>query len=253
MRFIADFHIHSKYSRATSQQMDIPTLSKYAKRKGIALMGTGDFTHPMWLYELKRELQQVDDGLFKHEDTFFMLTAEVSNIFLRKGKSKKIHNIIFAKSFDTVEKINLQLERYGDLSADGRPMLSLEAKDLVKIVLDIDPDCLIIPAHAWTPWFSIFGSNSGFDSVEECFEEETHNIYALETGLSSDPPMNWRLSDLDQYTLISNSDSHSPAKIGREANAFDCEINYKEKIDVIKRKNRNKFLFTIEFLPEEGK
>lgn len=253
MRFIADFHVHSKYSRATSQQMNIPTLSKYAKRKGIGLMGTGDFTHPMWLYELKKELEPVSDGLFRHEDTFFILTAEVSNIFVRKGKSKKVHNIIFAKSFDIVEKINLQLERYGDLSADGRPMLSLEAKDLVKIVLDIDPECLIVPAHAWTPWFSIFGSNSGFDSVEECFEEETHNIYALETGLSSDPPMNWRLSDLDQYTLISNSDSHSPAKIGREANAFDCEINYKEIIDVIKRKDRNKFLFTIEFFPEEGK
>lgn len=233
--------------------MNIQTLSKYAKRKGITLMGTGDWTHPMWVYELKKELEPVGNGLFKNEDTFFMLTAEVSNLFVRKGKGKKVHNIIFAPSFETIEKINQQLERYGDLSADGRPMLSLEAKNLVKTVLDIDPDCLIIPAHAWTPWFSIFGSNSGFNSVEECFEEETHNIYALETGLSSDPPMNWRLSDLDRYTLISNSDSHSPAKIGREANAFDCEMNYKEIVEVIKRKDRNKFLFTIEFFPEEGK
>jgi len=233
--------------------MNIPTLSKYAKQKGITLLGTGDFTHPMWLYELKKELKPVGNGLFKYEDTLFMLTAEVCNLFVRKGKGKKVHNIILAPSFETVEKINQQLERYGDLSADGRPMLSLEAKNLVKIVLDIDPDSLIIPAHAWTPWFSVFGSNSGFDSVEECFEEETHNIYALETGLSSDPPMNWRLSDLDKYTLISNSDSHSPAKIGREANALDCEINYQEIIGVIKRKDRKKFLFTIEFFPEEGK
>lgn len=253
MKFIADFHIHSKYSRATSQQMNIPTLSKYAKRKGITLMGTGDWTHPLWLYELKKELEPIGEGLFRYEDTFFMLTTEVSNLFVRKGKGKKVHNIIFAPSFETVEKINQQLGRYGDLSADGRPMLSLEAKNLVKIVLDIDPHCLIVPAHVWTPWFSVFGSNSGFDSVEECFEEETHNIYALETGLSSDPPMNWRLSNLDKYTLISNSDSHSPAKIGREANVFDCEINYKEIIGLLKRKDNTKFLFTIEFFPEEGK
>lgn len=233
--------------------MNIDSLNKYAKQKGISLMGSGDFTHPIWIYELKKDLEPIGNGLFRHEDTLFMLTAEVSNIFVRKGKSKKIHNIIFAPSFETVEKINNQLGKYGDLSADGRPMLSLEAKDLVKIVLDIDPTCLIIPAHAWTPWFSIFGSNSGFDSVEECFEEETHNIYALETGLSSDPPMNWRLSELDRYTLISNSDSHSPSKIGREANVFDCELDYKEIIGVIKRKDRNKFLFTIEFFPEEGK
>ncbi len=253
MRFIADFHIHSKYSRATSPQMNIATLSKYAKLKGIALMGTGDFTHPSWLYGLKKELTPAGNGLFKHEDTFFMLTAEVANLFVRKGKGKKVHNILFAPSFETVEKINLQLEKYGDLSADGRPMLSLEAKELVKIVLDIDPDCLIVPAHAWTPWFSIFGSNSGFDSVEECFEEETTNIYALETGLSSDPPMNWRLSELDKYTLISNSDSHSPAKIGREANIFNCEIDYKEILEAIKKKDKTKFLKTIEFFPEEGK
>lgn len=253
MKFIADFHIHSKYSRATSQQMNIPTLSKYAKRKGITLMGTGDWTHPLWLYELKKELEPMGEGLFRYEDTFFMLTTEVSNLFVRKGKGKKVHNIIFAPSFETVEKINQQVGRYGDLSADGRPMLSLEAKNLVKIVLDIDPQCLIVPAHVWTPWFSVFGSNSGFDSVEECFEEETHNIYALETGLSSDPPMNWRLSNLDKYTLISNSDSHSPAKIGREANVFDCEINYKEIIGLLKRKDNTKFLFTIEFFPEEGK
>lgn len=253
MRFVADFHIHSKYSRATSPQMNISTLSKYAGRKGITLMGTGDFTHPIWLYELKKELEPADNGLFRHGKTSFMLTAEVSNLFPRKGKGKKVHNILFAPSFETVEKINGQLEKYGDLSADGRPMLSLDAKDLVKIVLDIDPDCLIVPAHAWTPWFSVFGSNSGFDSMEECFEEETHNIYALETGLSSDPPMNWRLSGLDKYTLISNSDSHSPAKIGREANVFDCEINYKEIVEVIKKKDKTKFLDTIEFFPEEGK
>jgi len=181
------------------------------------------------------------------------LTAEVSNIYSQKGKVRRIHNLIFAPSFEVVEKINLKLENLGKLSSDGRPIFGFAAKELVKMILDISEDCLIVPAHAWTPWFSIFGANSGFDSIEECFGEMTPYIRAIETGLSSDPEMNWRLSSLDAITLISNSDAHSPNRLGREANGFDCELNYQEVVDVLRKKDRKKFLFTIEFFPEEGK
>lgn len=253
MKFAADFHIHSKYSRATSPEMNIESLARWAKIKGISLLATGDFTHYLWLNELKEKLKPKNNGLFEYEGVNFILTAEVSNNFYRNGVSKRIHNIIIAPSFETVDKINKALEPSGSLVSDGRPMLSLEAKELVKIVLKIDKDCLIIPAHAWTPWFSILGSVGGFDSVEECFEEEAKNIFALETGLSSDPSMNWRLSKLDKYCLISNSDSHSPSRIGREANIFDSKIDYKEIMEVIKTKDSKRFLYTVEFFPEEGK
>jgi uncharacterized protein (TIGR00375 family) len=164
-----------------------------------------------------------------------------------------VHNIIFAPSFEVVDKINFRLERIGNLMADGRPMLGLSCRDLAEIVLSISKDCLIVPGHIWTPWFSIFGSMSGFDSVEECFEEYAKDIYCLETGLSSDPAINWRLSALDRYTLISNSDSHSPSKIGREANVFDAKMDYLEILDILKKKDKKRFLFTVEFFPEEGK
>lgn len=253
MEFVADFHIHSKYSRATSGEMNIESLARWAKIKGVSLLGTGDFTHYLWLNELKEKLKPRNNGLFEYEGVNFILTAEVANNFYRDGVSKRIHNIIFAPSFETVDKINKALEPSGSLVSDGRPMLSLDAKELVKIILKVDQDCLIVPAHAWTPWFSIFGSVGGFDSVEECFEEESKNIFCLETGLSSDPAMNWRLSKLDQYCLISNSDSHSPSRIGREANIFDCKLDYKEIIGVIKSKDNKRFLSTVEFFPEEGK
>ncbi|MFH1779426.1 MAG: endonuclease Q family protein, partial [Candidatus Omnitrophota bacterium] len=237
MEFIADFHIHSKYSRATSEAMNVEELVRWAKLKGITLMGTGDFTHPVWLMELKDKLTPSTDGLYEYNGVHFILTCEVYNNFYVEGKAKRIHNIIFAPSFDVVEKLNNKLQGYGDLVSDGRPILHLNARDLVKICLDISPDCFIVPSHAWTPHFSIFGSNSGFDTVEECFGDQTENIHCLETGLSSDPQMNWRLSKLDRYALISNSDSHSPHRIGREANAFDCDLNYREIIDAIKSKD----------------
>ncbi|MDP2971972.1 MAG: endonuclease Q family protein, partial [Deltaproteobacteria bacterium] len=183
----------------------------------------------------------------------YILTAEVSNIYSQKGKVRRIHNLIFAPSFEVVEKINSKLGNLGKLSSDGRPIFGFAAKELVKMILDISEDCLIVPAHAWTPWFSIFGAHSGFDSIKECFEEMTPHIRAIETGLSSDPEMNWRLSSLDAITLISNSDAHSPNRLGREANGFDCELNYQEVVDVLRKKDRRKFLFTIEFFPEEGK
>lgn len=255
--FIADLHIHSKYSRATSKDMEVLSLYKWAKVKGIKVLGTGDFTHPYYLNDLKTHLEPAANGLFKlrdkGEDVYFMLTAEVNNVFSAKGKERKIHTLIFAPSFEVVEKINARLSQYTDLSIDGRPTLSFSAKELVKIVLDISEDCLIVPAHAWTPWYGIFGSKSGFDSIEECFEEESRYIYAIETGLSSDPSMNWRLSSLDHITLISNSDAHSPSKIGREANIFHCNLDYYEIIDTIKNKDRNRLIATIEFYPEEGK
>ncbi|MEM3555649.1 MAG: endonuclease Q family protein [Candidatus Micrarchaeia archaeon] len=252
--FIADFHIHSKYSRATSSNMDVESIAKFAKLKGISLVGTGDFTHPLWLEELKRKLKPVGNGLFDYDGVLFMLTGEVSNVFRRNGKLKQIHNILFAPSFEVVEQINEQLEKRGDLKADGRPSLDMSAAELVEVVRGVSSECMIIPAHAWTPWRSIFGSSSGFNSVEECFEEQSKYIFALETGLSSDPKMNWMLSSLDRYTLISNSDSHSPQKIGREANVFSFkEASYSEIIDAVRRKDKNKFVMTVEFFPEEGK
>ena len=251
--FICDFHVHSKYSRATSADMDIEHLAKWAKIKGIDLLGTGDFTHPEWLGELKKNLAPVEYGVFEHNDTFFILTSEVSNIYFKAGKSRKIHNIIIAPSFEVVAEINKALSEYGDLYSDGRPILRLESDKLVKKILSVEKNCMIIPAHIWTPHFSLFGANSGFDSIEECFEEETPHIYALETGLSSDPAMNWRCSALDRLTLVSNSDSHSPKKIGREANIFNSKMNYLDIIETLKTKDKKRFLYTIEFFPEEGK
>lgn len=257
MEFVADFHLHSKYSRATSSQMDLENLDKWAKIKGIKVLGTGDFTHPLWLKELKEKLEPAAPGLFKvkkpNPHAFFILTTEVSCVYSKKGKLRKIHLILFSPSFEVCEKINNTLNLYGNLELDGRPTLNLDAKELVKIVLNICQDCLIVCAHAWTPWFSIFGSRSGFDSIEECFEEYSKYIYAIETGLSSSPDMNWRLSALDKITLISCSDAHSPSNIGREANVFDTQIDYFSIIEAIKKKDKEKFLYTIEFFPEEGK
>jgi uncharacterized protein (TIGR00375 family) len=253
MEFIADFHIHSKYSRATSRDMDVKHLAQWAKLKGINLMGTGDFTHHLWLEELKNNLEDCGNGLFKYQGVNFILTAEVSSIYSKKGKTYRIHNLIFSPSFKATDKINAKLSQIGNLASDGRPILGLDAAELARIVFDIDENCMIVPGHIWTPWFSLFGSMSGFDKIEDCFENQTPKIFALETGLSSDPAMNWRLSALDKFTLISYSDSHSPAKIGREANIFNCEMDYKTIREVLKTKDKKKFLYTIEFFPEEGK
>ena len=259
MKFIADFHLHSRFSRATSRQMDLENLAKWARIKGIEVLGTGDFTHPQWLKELKEGLEPAEAGLFKlkkdtgGEKVRFILTAEVSCIYSKKGRVRKIHIIIFAPSFNAVEKINAHLSWIGNLKADGRPILGLDAKELAKIVLGNCQECLVVPAHIYTPWFSLFGSRSGFNLLEECFEEYSKYIFAGETGLSSDPPMSWRNSALDKITLISNSDSHSPSRIGREANVFDSEVNYPAITGAIKEKDLQKFLYTIEFFPEEGK
>jgi uncharacterized protein (TIGR00375 family) len=257
MKLIADFHIHSKYSRAVSPLMNLENLNSWASVKGIKIMGTGDFTHPEWFKEIELKLEPAEPGLFRlrgaNSPTRFILTSEISCIYSKGGKVRKIHIIIFAPSIETVKKINAKLEAIGNLHSDGRPILGLDAKELAKIVLDANKDCLVVPAHMWTPWFSVFGSKSGFDSMEECFDDYTKYIYAGETGLSSDPAMNWRVSGLDNITLISNSDSHSLPKIGREANVFDAELSYYEIAEILKTKNKAKFLYTVEFFPQEGK
>lgn len=250
---IADLHIHSKYSRATSKNMNIEGITEWAKIKGIDLLGTGDFTHYQWFSELKAHLREVSYGLYEYNGIHFFLTSEVSCIYSQGGRVRKIHILIFAPTFQVVKKINKELAKIGNLDADGRPILGLSAKDLVGIVIEASEDCFIVPAHIWTPWFSLFGANSGFDDIEECFGEYTKDICALETGLSSDPSMNWTLSKLDRFTLISNSDAHSPENLGREANVFDCKLDYKEIIESIKKQDKTKFKETIEFFPEEGK
>jgi uncharacterized protein (TIGR00375 family) len=265
MRFIADLHIHSKYSRATSPSMSPENLWKWAQLKGITVIGTGDFTHPQWLGELNEALEPLDNGLFTLKkklrsndvpdackaDLYFLLSAEISCIYSKNGKTRKVHSIVLSPDFDAAARINSALSKIGNLKSDGRPILGLDAKELLKIVLNESPDSLLIPAHVWTPHFSVFGAVSGFDSLQECYEELTPHIHAIETGLSSDPQMNWRISALDGITLISNSDAHSPAKTGREANIFDTEISYPAMINALK--SGKGFLGTIEFFPEEGK
>jgi len=261
MRFIADLHIHSKYSRACSKQLIPEEIDKWCQYKGINIVGTGDFTHPAWKKELQNSLIESEPGLYKIKNsdspTRFIFTTEISCIYSQGGKTRRLHICIFAPSMETAQKITSDLNKRGfNLKADGRPIIGMSAKDLAKAILDVAPDSMIIPAHAWTPWFAVFGSKSGFDSLEECFEEITPYIYAIETGLSSDPAMNWQLSALDNITLVSNSDAHSPANLGREANVFDIEpekVSYDEIYNIIKEKNRKKFLYTIEFFPEEGK
>ncbi len=256
---IADLHIHGRYSRATSEQMNLREIARFGKIKGLTLIGTGDFTHPLWLKEIQETLTPDTEGLYKIADTQdsvkFMLTTEVCTIFDYKGDSKKIHHVILTPNIDVAKQINAALQKHGDLGSDGRPILDMTAPQLVEEVMAISSDNLIFPAHAWTPWFSLFGSFSGFDNIEDCYQDMTRHIHALETGLSSDPDMNYRLSDLDRFTLLSNSDCHSfwPWRIGREANVFELEkVTYNEIIDTI-IKNDSRFKMTIETDPAYGK
>ncbi len=250
---IADLHIHSHYSRATSSQMNVEEISRVAKVKGIDVIGTGDFTHPLWLEELEQHLKPVKYGIYEYNGTSFILSSEISCIYSQGNKIRRIHIVFLAPSFEIVKQINKKLNRIGNLKADGRPILGISALELVKIIKDVSEEVFVIPAHIWTPWFSLFGANSGFDSIEECFGPYMEYIGALETGLSSDPAMNWMLSGLDKFSLVSNSDAHSPANLGREANVLNCEIDYFDIIDAIKNKDKKKFLYTIEFFPQEGK
>ena len=254
MRLIADLQVHSRFSRATSNQLNLENLEKYARIKGLNLLGTGDITHPEWLKELKAGLKEDDTGILKSKSGFnFILQGEISNIYTQDGKARRIHNVILAKNFEIAEQIQEALKKRGRIDYDGRPIFGFNCIELVEMMKNIDEKIEIIPAHAWTPWFSLFGSMSGFDSVEECFKDQAKHIHAIETGLSSDPAMNWRLSQLDKYTLVSSSDAHSfwPWRIGREANVFDIEPSYDNLIDAIR--TRKGFLYTIETNPEYGK
>ncbi len=271
MKYAADLHLHSRFSRATSRDMALDNLALWASIKGIKLLATGDFTHPEWLFLLKQKLEPAGNGFFRLKnfaapendllrhlpfstgDVFFILSTEISFIYSKKGGVRKIHLLLLAPDFESADTINQKLAGLGNLRSDGRPILGMDSRHFVKIVAETCPQCVVIPSHIWTPWFSLFGSNSGFDTIEECFEEMTPFIFALETGLSSDPAMNWRLSTLDRFTLVSNSDAHSPSKIGREANVFDAEFSYKGLIEALKSRDPAKFLYTVEFFPEEGK
>ncbi len=268
MRFYADLHVHSKYSRATSRDLDLEHLAWWAARKGIGLVGTGDFVHPEWLAELKDKLVPDKPGLFRlREDVEaeiarklpascqapvrFMLSVEISTIYKKGDRTRKIHHLIYAPDFATVDRIAARLGRIGNIASDGRPILGLDSRDLLEIVLESSPDAYLVPAHIWTPWFAALGSQSGFDSIEECYGDLAGHIFAVETGLSSDPAMNWRVSFLDRYRLTSNSDAHSPAKLGREATIFDCDPSY----FAVRRalETGEGYVGTVEFFPEEGK
>jgi uncharacterized protein (TIGR00375 family) len=252
MRIVADLHVHSKYARATSQQNDVPGLCEGAKVKGIDVMATGDFTHPAYFEELRSVLKEDFGGLYDYKGIKFLLSTEISLIYSDKGKVCKMHHIVLAPSLDIAAQVNDQLSKRGNLASDGRPIIGMSSAALADDMFSISKDIMIIPAHVWTPWFAIFGSKSGVDSVEEAFEEHADKIHALETGLSSDPAMNWMLSSLDRYTLVSNSDAHSLGKLGREANVFELDkVDYKSLTDAIK--TRKGFVKTYEFYPEEGK
>ena len=258
MKVISDFHIHSRYSRATSARLDIPNLIKYGRMKGLNLLGTGDFTHPLWLKELEEQLEDDGSGFLLDSSGFpFILSAEISSIYSEGGKVRKIHNVLLAPSVEVAGQVNDALGKRGvNLKSDGRPICGIRCPELVEILKGVDKRVEIIPSHIWTPWFSLFGAMSGFDSVEECFKDQTRHIFALETGLSSDPSMNWRLSQLDRFALVSNSDSHSfwPWRIGREANVFEmAKLTYDEFIKTMREKDPKKFLYTIEVDPSYGK
>lgn len=254
--YLADLHIHSKYSRATSRDLEPERLSDWARRKGIGLVGTGDFTHPAWRAELKETLTEAEEGLYRLRDgpadaPRFVVTGEISTIYKKDGKVRKVHSLILLPHLEAAENLSRRLEAIGNIRSDGRPILGLDCRDLLELTLETCPDAVFLPAHIWTPHFSLFGAFSGFDTIEACFGDLSGHIHALETGLSSDPPMNWRLSALDGYTLVSNSDAHSPAKLGREANLLETGRSYPELAHAIQ--TGEGFYGTIEFFPEEGK
>src|SRR3989339_1746501 len=260
MRKIIDLHLHSKYSRATSKFFDLAEIAKWSKIKGVDIVACPGFTHPRWFQEIKSNLQETESnsGLFYLKNDAsgvkFLLATEVACIYRQNDKTRRVHLSILMPSLASVEKFNQALtDRGAKLASDGRPILGMSAKQVLEIMLSVDENAMMIPAHIWTPWFALFGSKSGFDTLEECFEDLSPYITALETGLSSDPLMNWHWSELDKYTLVSNSDAHSGPNIGREANVMDLEgETYQEIVNIIKNKDKKKFLYTIEFFPENG-
>lgn len=265
MKMIADLHIHSRFSMATSKEGTPENLDSWARKKGISLIGTGDFTHPVWREELKERFVSEGNGLYRLRDAFvkeesrkfpgegtrFVVSGEISSIYKKNGKTRKVHNVILLPGLEAADAMAQRLEKIGNIHSDGRPILGLDSHDLLEMMLDVCPEGILIPAHIWTPHFSVLGAKSGFDSVEECFEELAPYIHALETGLSSDPAMNWRISKLDRYQLVSNSDAHSPSKLGREANLLDIDCSYEGLYRAIQ--TGEGLEGTVEFFPEEGK
>ncbi|KKR76294.1 MAG: PHP domain protein [Candidatus Levybacteria bacterium GW2011_GWA2_40_8] len=289
MQVVADLHLHSKYSRAVSKDMVLPIMAQMASKKGLDLLTTGDFTHPLWLREAKENLKEIEEGIYSlkqtanrlqttaesssrkaesKNETRFILSVEVSSIYSQDKKVRRVHSLLFAPNIETAEKINKELFKRGaNLTSDGRPIVGLNPQNLLEIILSVDKSCFLIPCHVWTPWFSLYGSMSGFDSIDECFGELSDQIFAVETGLSSDPSMNWRIKELENRSIVSFSDAHSPMKMGREATVFvrkdgnsksearNPSFNY----DDIRRalmqdsKAKLKIGYTIEFYPEEGK
>lgn len=258
MQFVSDLHLHSKYSRAVSQNMTLPVMAQQAALKGLDILSASDFTHPLWFKEIGALLEEQEEGLYglkTREKTRFLLSTEISCIGNHKGKLRRIHNLVFAPSLEVAEKIGLELRKRGcNLQADGRPIIGLNSKQLLELILEIDARCLLIPCHVWTPHFGVYGSASGYDSLEEAFEELAPHIYGIETGLSSDPEMNWLIPELMKRSILSFSDAHSPAKMGREATVLELENpSYENVRKAIMRKGVNRVLYTIEFYPEEGK
>lgn len=254
MRVIADLHIHSHFSRATSSDMDLPHLARWARLKGITVLGTGDFTHPEWQRELINNLRPVGEGVYEYDGVSFLFTAEIAAVWSWEGKARRVHFLVIAPDATAAARISQELRLFGNLGADGRPTLGITGEKLVETVLGASPKATVIPAHAWTPWWSIFGSNSGFDSLEEALGKASSQVFALETGLSSDPPMNWRLSQLDRLGLVSFSDAHSPPRLGREACVLELpELSYPALMEAMRSLDPKRFLFTVEFFPEEGK
>ena len=268
MPFYADLHIHSKYSRATSRDCDLEHLYLWARKKGISVVATGDFTHPGWLAEMRERLLPAEGGLFRLKPglektaaravpavcqgtTRFMLSVEIATIYKRDGKTRKVHHAIYVPSFARAERLTASLSRIGNLASDGRPILGLDSRDLLELTLEAGEDAYLVPAHIWTPWFSALGSKSGFDSIDACYGDLADHIFAVETGLSSDPPMNWRVSSLDRCRLVSNSDAHSPPKLGRNACVFDCGMDYFEMRQALR--TGGGYGGTVEFYPEQGK
>ena len=265
MKMIADLHIHSRFSMATSKEGTPENLDFWARKKGISLIGTGDFTHPVWREELKERLVSEGNGLYRLRDAYvkeerrkfpgegtrFVVSGEISSIYKKNGKTRKVHNVILLPGLEAADAMAQRLEKIGNIHSDGRPILGLDSHDLLEMMMDVCPEGILIPAHIWTPHFSVLGAKSGFDSVEECFEELAPYIHALETGLSSDPAMNWRISKLDRYQLVSNSDAHSPSKLGREANLLDIDCSYEGLYRAIQ--TGEGLEGTVEFFPEEGK
>jgi len=260
MKTVIDFHIHSRFSRACSKELTLPNIARWCERKGIGIVGTGDFTHPKWTEEIETQLVETEPGLYSLADgsskTRFLLSVEISSIYKQGGKVRRVHNVVLSPSIDAAKRLIGSLKaRDCNLGSDGRPIVGLSSKDLLTLALESDARTLFVPAHAWTPWFAIFGSESGFDSIEECFGVDlAKEIHAIETGLSSDPPMNWRLSALDSVLLVSNSDAHSLRNLGREANRMDLEtLSFDSFASVLKKRDRDRFIETLEFFPEEGK